>query len=81
MADRLRAVLTCDARAELRRVQVPILYVAATKGPLGQRSIPENRSENQAGRKGCKNQRSHLIAQRKPSDTATAVVEFLRQIT
>ncbi len=81
MADRLRAVLTCDARAELRRVQVPILYVAATKDLLVreaslrivQRIRPDARVARISG--------PHLIAQRKPSDTATAVVEFLRQIT
>lgn len=81
MANRLRAVLTCDAQAELRRVPVPILYVAATKDLLVRaaslRIVQRIRPDTEVARISG----PHLIAQRKPSDTATAVVEFLRRIT
>ena len=81
MADRLRAVLTCDARAELRRVPVPILYVAATRDLLVRKASLRIVRRIRPDTKVARISGPHLIAQRKPSDTATAVVEFLRQIT
>lgn len=81
MADRLRAVLACDAQAELRRVLVPILYVAATKDLLVReasvRIVQRIRPDADVARISG----PHLIAQREPSDTAKAVAEFLHRIT
>jgi pimeloyl-ACP methyl ester carboxylesterase len=81
MADRLRAVLKCDAQAELRRVPVPILYIAATKDLLVReaslRIVQRIRPDTEVARISG----PHLVAQREPSDTAKAVTEFLRRIT
>jgi len=80
MADRLRAVLGCDATDELRRVQVPILYVAGTDDRLvGESSlniVQTIRPDVQLARIGG----PHLMVQRKPSETATAIVEFIEKI-
>ena len=80
MADRLRAVLRCDATDELRRVQVPILYVAGTNdrlvGEPSLRLVQKIRPDVQIARIGG----PHLIVQRKPSETAMAIVEFIEEI-
>jgi pimeloyl-[acyl-carrier protein] methyl ester esterase len=80
MADRLRAVLTCDATTELRKVRVPILYIAASNDRVVRgRSLqlltglrPDARIARVRG--------SHLILQSNPGDAASAVAEFIRSV-
>lgn len=81
MSARLRAVLACDARAELAQVATPILYLQATEDRLVnlacldeiRRIRPEATVAAIAG--------PHLLLQREPQLTAEAVVEFVRQLT
>ena len=80
MADRLRAVLNCDATTELRKVPVPILYIAASNDRVVRgRSLkvftgarPDTRIARVRG--------SHLILQSNPGDAASAVADFIRRV-
>lgn len=78
LSARLRAVLTCDVRDDLRKVEVPMLYLQARQDRLVParcleeiRSIrPETRIEIVDG--------PHFLLQREPQKTAEIVANFLR---
>jgi pimeloyl-[acyl-carrier protein] methyl ester esterase len=81
LAGRLRATLACDAKAELGRIEVPILYVQGKEDRLVSRSsLREMRRLRPqifvAGIAG-----PHLILQREPEKSAEAVVRFLCRLS
>jgi pimeloyl-[acyl-carrier protein] methyl ester esterase len=79
LVDRLRAILACDVRAELRRVAVPILYLQAKDDRIVgaeclvemQKVRPDIRVEIMEG--------PHLLLQRSPRRAAEVVTAFVRQ--
>jgi pimeloyl-[acyl-carrier protein] methyl ester esterase len=81
LSARLRAVLDCDAREELSRVTVPILYLQARLDRLVpaccldqiRRINPQISVEKIDG--------PHLLFQRKPKETANIVANCISQIS
>ena len=80
MADRMHAVLACDAKADLPGVSVPILYIAAAEDRLVRRSsieaIKKIRPDVSVARIGG----PHLIVQAEPQKIALALLDFLRKL-
>jgi hypothetical protein len=78
---RLRTILTCDARPELAKVTVPILYLQAKQDRLINPSCldeirrikPSLTVEQLTG--------PHLLLQRKPEQSAAAIEAWLQKIT
>jgi pimeloyl-ACP methyl ester carboxylesterase len=80
LSARLRAVLTCDASAELEKVAAPILYLQAEKDRLVKQS-----SLNEIRRIKPKTIAAvipgpHLLFQREPQRAAEVLLEFVRQL-
>jgi pimeloyl-[acyl-carrier protein] methyl ester esterase len=80
MSARLRAVLACDARAELAQVTMPILYLQATEDRLVNRVCVEEIRRIRPQTTVAAIAGPHLILQREPQLTAEVVVEFVRQL-
>jgi len=78
LAARLRAVLTCDVRADLNDIEVPILYLQANGDRLVAASCLETIQRIKPDVKVVSLDGPHLLLQRKPQITAEAVVEFAR---
>jgi len=80
LADRLRMVLRCDARAELAKVDAPILYLQAVRD----RPVPSRCAEEIARLKPTvtimRVEGPHLVLQREPRRTADAVVNFVQAL-
>jgi len=79
MAERLRIILDCDARAALRDVTVPMMYLQADGDNLvgarcGAEIIAHRPQTDLVQLRG-----PHLLAQREPHQTADAVLAFLRR--
>lgn len=80
LRNRLQLIEECDARVDLARVSVPILYLRATQdrmvlarcGEEVQRINPRTNLTTIAG--------PHLILQREPKSCADAVVRFVMQL-
>ncbi len=77
LARRVRAVLDCDAREELARTNVPIMYIQGRDDRLvGERCFREIRRLRPdtvlASVPG-----PHLVFQMQPQETAKAIVEFI----
>jgi len=80
LAARLRALLACDVRSDLRRVTVPMLYLRAQQDRLIglrclaeiQRIRPDIQSVTVDG--------PHLLLQREPLKTAEIAAEFLHSL-
>lgn len=80
LASRARAVLACDARAELGQVTVPILYLQAKQdrlvgGPCLEEILRINPQVVVAPVAG-----PHLLLQREPKSTAEVLAEFVRNL-
>lgn len=77
---RLREILRCDARAELAKIDVPVLYLAAEwdtlVGPECLEEILRAKSDVDVERIPG----PHLLFQREPALGATAIEEFVRRI-
>ena len=79
LSARVHAVLTCDCRAELEQIEVPIFYLRATHDRVVgsssfteiQRIRPQTEVAEISG--------PHLLLQRNPSDAAAIVQRFLQQ--
>jgi pimeloyl-[acyl-carrier protein] methyl ester esterase len=80
LSSRLRAVLACDARTELREVAVPILYIQAKQDCLVPASCLEEIRRIKPQTAVATIAGPHLILQREPQQSAAAVTEFIRQI-
>ena len=77
---RLRAILACDVRPHLERVQVPILFLQPSHDRLvGQRAMREMmRLQPTAAREIVRG--PHLLLQRKPVETATLIEKFVAEL-
>ena len=81
LASRFRAVLACDARAELAQIAIPILYIQAERDRLISESCliqirrikPEVIEVEIDG--------PHLLFQREPAIAADAVAKFVRELS
>jgi pimeloyl-[acyl-carrier protein] methyl ester esterase len=80
LSARLRAVLTCDASAELEKIAVPILYLQPKHDRLvGGRSLKEiQRIRPEIAVTVFPG--PHLLLQREPQNTADRVADFVRQL-
>lgn len=79
LAERLRAVLGCDAREALRQVAVPILYIQATGDRLIPKSCMEEIRKIQPDIRVARIDGPHLILQRDPQQAAQFVAGFIRE--
>lgn len=79
LASRLREILRCDVRAELRRIEVPVLYLAAEEDRL----IPPRCLEEFLQEKHDivveRIRGPHLLFQREPLIASKAIEEFARR--
>jgi pimeloyl-ACP methyl ester carboxylesterase len=78
MAERLRAVLACDARTDLSKVSVPMLYIRATRDRLIPRSCMEEIQAILRQTEVVELDGPHLILQREPKQSAEAVSRFIQ---
>ena len=80
LMDRFRAVLECDARAELTKTTVPVLYVRAKDDRLVPKSCLGEIQRIKPLTFVAEIRGPHLILQREPTKTAEVVARFVRQI-
>jgi pimeloyl-[acyl-carrier protein] methyl ester esterase len=78
LATRMSAVLKCEARADLTRIEVPILYLQATGDRLVSSSCVEEIRQIRPQVKIEAIEAPHLILQRQPHRAAEVVAEFAR---
>ncbi len=82
LAARLRAILDCDAREELRRTEIPLLYIQAERDRLVppecfagiQRIRPDATLVSIPGA-------PHLVLQREPKKCAEVIVSFVKGLS
>jgi pimeloyl-ACP methyl ester carboxylesterase len=79
LAARLRALLACDARAELGQVAIPILYIQASRDRLVSASCLKDIQRMKPRTTIATLDGPHLILQREPYRAADAVAEFIQQ--
>jgi len=80
LAGRVRAVLDCDARRDLARTEIPMMYIQAEADRLVRtecfREVQQLRPDTVlASVPG-----PHLVFQREPRKAAEAIVRFIRQL-
>jgi pimeloyl-ACP methyl ester carboxylesterase len=80
LSARFRAVLDCDAIAELTQVAVPILYLQATQDRLVPASCLEEILRIKPLTVVAAINGPHLLFQREPMQTAEVVARFVQQI-
>ena len=80
LASRLRAVLTCNARAELARIEAPILYIQAAQDRLVPRRCLEEILKIKPQTEAASIDGPHLLLQRAPQKSAEIVERFMRQL-
>ena len=80
LSARLRAVLTCDARAELEQVAVPILYLQAQQDRLVGKSCLEEIRRIKPKTTATVITGPHLLFQCEPHRTAECVGEFIQKL-
>jgi pimeloyl-[acyl-carrier protein] methyl ester esterase len=80
LSARVRAILASDARADLVRVAVPILYIQATQDRLVDQACLEEIRRIQPQVAVAVIAGPHLLLQREPKLTAEAVAEFVQQL-
>jgi pimeloyl-ACP methyl ester carboxylesterase len=80
LKQRVRTILACDARAELAKVQVPILYLQATRDRLVGPFCPENIRHIEPQTEVVRIAGPHLILQRQPEQSAAAIRAFMERI-
>jgi pimeloyl-[acyl-carrier protein] methyl ester esterase len=77
LAIRLRAILACEVRAELRRIQVPILYIQAKRDRLVGASCIEDIRRIKPQMAVASVDGPHLLLQREPQKAAEIIVGFI----
>jgi pimeloyl-ACP methyl ester carboxylesterase len=77
---RLRAVLACDARGELREVAAPILYIRAEQDRLVPASCLDDIRRIKPQIEAITIAGPHLLFQREPEQTAEIVSRFVQQL-
>jgi pimeloyl-[acyl-carrier protein] methyl ester esterase len=80
LSGRLREVLACDARADLARVEVPILYLQAERDRLVSVSCLKEIQAIKRELEVVSIAGPHLILQREPERTAKAIARFMEQL-
>lgn len=80
LAARLRAVLECDARAELCRVAAPVLYVQAKQDRLVSPACLGELRRIKPQMAVSVLRGPHLLLQREPLRAAETVVRFVRRV-
>ena len=77
LARRARAVIDCDAREEISRIEVPLLYMQATEDRLvGRKCLDEiKRFHPETISRSVR--APHLLLQREPRVAARAIMQFL----
>jgi pimeloyl-ACP methyl ester carboxylesterase len=81
LAERLRAILDCDAREDLRRTEIPLMYIQAGRDRLVptqcfaeiQRVRPNAQLVSIPGA-------PHLVLQREPRKCAQAIARFIEEL-
>ena len=80
LSARLRSVLECDARAELEKIAVPILYLQAEQDRVVNTSCLEEIQRIKPEIAVSIFSGSHLLLQREPQNTADCVADSVRQL-
>ncbi|MFZ1084209.1 MAG: hypothetical protein WAN35_04515 [Terracidiphilus sp.] len=80
LSSRLHAVLACDAREELSRITVPILYLQAQQDRLVPACCLDEIRRIKPHISVAKIDGPHLLFQRKPIETAKIVAEFISRV-
>lgn len=80
LSARLRAVLTCDARAELEQVTVPILYLQAEQDRVVGKSCFKEIQRIRPKITVTVIEGPHLRFQSEPQRTADCVMEFIQKL-
>jgi pimeloyl-ACP methyl ester carboxylesterase len=80
LSARLTAVLTCDARAELEKIVVPILYLQAEQDRLVNKSCIEEIRRIKPQTAVSVIDGPHLLFQREPQRSADVVTGFIQQL-
>jgi pimeloyl-[acyl-carrier protein] methyl ester esterase len=79
LAGRFRAVIACDALAELEQIAVPILYIQAKQDRLVRASCLEEIRRIKPQLVVAILDGPHLLLQREPRKSARLVLEFVQQ--
>jgi len=77
LAKRARAVIDCDAREEIRQVNVPLLYLQATEDRLVGRECLDEINRAHPETISISIRAPHLLLQREPRATARVITQFL----
>ena len=77
LTTRLRAVLACEVRAELHRIQAPILYIQAKRDRLVSASCLEDIRRIKPQLAMASVDGPHLLLQREPQKAAEIIVGFI----
>ena len=80
LSGRVQEVLNCDARDELRRTTVPLLYLEATYDRLISLSCKDEFSQLRPDTVLRSVPAPHLILQREPQKAATVIMAFINSL-
>jgi pimeloyl-ACP methyl ester carboxylesterase len=80
LSGRLQEVLACDARDDLRRTTVPLLYVEATHDRLLSLSCKDEFSQLRPDTVVRSVPAPHLLLQREPQKAATVIMAFINSL-
>jgi pimeloyl-ACP methyl ester carboxylesterase len=80
LAARLRAVLRCDVRSELREIDVPILYLQARHDRLVQARCLDEIQRSRPDVQTSVIDGPHLLLQRETERTVKVVIEFIQRL-
>jgi pimeloyl-ACP methyl ester carboxylesterase len=80
LSARLRAILACDARAELAQVAVPLLYLQAKHDRLVPESCLKEMRRIKPQIEVATIDGPHLLLQREPQQAAAIVARFIHQV-
>jgi pimeloyl-ACP methyl ester carboxylesterase len=78
-AKRARATIDCDAREEIRQVQVPLLYLQATQDRLVGKECLDEIKRLHPETISISIRTAHLLLQREPRVAAKAIIQFLEE--
>lgn len=78
LAFRLREIARVDVNAELAATKIPILYMAGTKDRLIGLAAFEQIRRLRPDARLCELDAPHLVLQRRPSEAARAIAEFVQ---
>ena len=80
LSGRLQEVLDCDARDDLRRTTVPLLYLEATDDRLLSSSCKNEFSQLRSDTVIRSIHAPHLLLQREPQKAATIMMAFISSL-